>query len=76
MSNGFLSSSFAQGGYLICEKRRRNSIRNVTWLTMIGFFGINHHDFLQLKQSPSSKMITVMIGKPKSHLLILFKLLL
>lgn len=55
MSEGFLCSSFSQGHHLICDKQRRNStgssFRDVPWLTMIGFFGINHHDFLQLKNS-------------------------
>lgn len=49
MSKGFLCSSSSQGIYLICDKQRRNStwssFRDVSWLTMIGFFGINHHEF-------------------------------
>lgn len=61
MSKGFLCSSISQGSYLICDKQRRNStrssFRDVSWLTMIGFFGINHHDFLQLKESLYLKWI-------------------
>lgn len=66
MSKGFLCSGVSQGSYLICDQRRRNSARSSfrdgSWLTMIGFFGINHHDFLQLKESSSSDMNTEMTG--------------
>lgn len=66
MSKGFLCSSASQGSYLICDTQgrssTRSSFRDVSWLTMIGFFGINHHDFLQLKESSTSHMSTVMIG--------------
>lgn len=72
MSKGFLCSSFSQGGYLICAKQRRNStrssFRNDSWLTMIGFFGINHHDFLQLKEPSSAEMNMI-----RNHLHILFE---
>lgn len=73
MSEVFLYSSFSQGSYLICDKQRRNStrssFRDVSWLTMIGFFGINHHDFLQLKESSLSEMNTVMVENhpPSPH---------
>lgn len=72
MSEVFLYSSFSQGSYLICDKQRRNSTRSsfqdVSWLTMIGFFGINHHDFLQLKESSLFEMYTVMIENQPHHL--------
>lgn len=49
MSKVFLCSSFSQGSHLICDKQRRNStrssFRDVSWLTMIGFFGITTMTF-------------------------------